>query len=197
MDSKSLRIEARTRDGRVVCAMAPEEKTVLVAAKNPPPIFYDFDPENVESVKLRHILVETEVLADDIIELVKSERTSLRDLAPGLSICEISKANGGDLGWFEQGSEDLEPEILEIVFLVRPNTLQKVKSKRGWHVLVVEDARHTIQSSLSKRGAPVPLTQIPRNQRAAIPEMIKGTYCVQTMGCQMNQADSEKMSGVG
>mmetsp|Transcript_4037 Transcript_4037/g.12129 ORF Transcript_4037/g.12129 Transcript_4037/m.12129 type:complete len:630 (+) Transcript_4037:66-1955(+) len=172
------------------------EKSELRSAPNPPPIYYDFDPENVEAVKIRHVLVESEELADEVISLVKAGKVQLAELARSLSTCEKTKGSGGDLGWhYKDINVTLEPEVEETVFRIRPNNLVKVQSKLGWHVLVVEDAKHRIRVNLTQRGPVVLKTQLPKNQRSEVVEMEKDTYCVQTMGCQMNQADSERMAG--
>lgn len=95
-------------------------------------------PEQQE-VKARHILVESEDEAKDII----------KQLDDGADFAELAKEhstgpsgpNGGDLGYFSKGQ--MVPEFEEAAFALEPgeHTETPVKTQFGYHVIEVEDAR--------------------------------------------------------
>lgn len=203
----------------------------LKAGKFAPPRFYDFAPDAVAAVRLRHVQVESEALATAVVGLVKAGDQSLADLAASLSTDAASRARGGDLGWWDpHRGEPADPTVsltdgdtaavraaaarlpppaalLAAATRVRPNTLQVVDSPAGWHVFVVEDARHALRPTLTlpprapdafrhkagakggprtggdaTRGVPPPSPPTPM------------TYHITTLGCAMNEADSERMA---
>ncbi len=94
---------------------------------------------NIEEVKARHILVEDESAAKDLIEKLNS----------GGDFAELAKENstdgtaekGGDLGYF--AAQDVVPEFSEVAFNLEPGSYTKkpVKSQFGFHVIQVEDKR--------------------------------------------------------
>ena len=57
----------------------------------------------------------------------------------------------------------------------------------SWHVLQLVDVRSRLSPALSRRKAASALP-------AAAPPVVR-TYALETMGCQMNVADSERMEG--
>jgi peptidyl-prolyl cis-trans isomerase C len=92
-----------------------------------------------EEVKARHILVDTEEQADDLIRQM-GEGADFATLAQENSQGP-SSASGGDLGWFSQG-EMVEP-FSNAAFGLQPNqyTAEPIQTKFGWHVILVEDKR--------------------------------------------------------
>jgi peptidyl-prolyl cis-trans isomerase C len=89
--------------------------------------------------KVRHILVEKEDEAKDIIvELQKGgkfEKLAERSKDPG------SKANGGDLDWNAPGNF-VKPFSDAMVKLAKGKfTAQPVQTQFGWHVIEVDDIR--------------------------------------------------------
>lgn len=203
----------------------------LKAGTFAPPRFYDFAPDAVAAVRLRHVQVDTEALATAVVGLVKAGDQSLAELAASLSTDVASRATGGDLGWWDpHRGEPANPAasggdapampaaaaaaatpppaaLLAATTRARPNTLQLVDSPAGWHVFVVEDARHALRPTLTlpprapdafrhkvaakggprlggdmARGAPPPSPPTPMS------------YHITTLGCAMNEADSERMA---
>jgi peptidyl-prolyl cis-trans isomerase C len=91
-----------------------------------------------EEVRARHILVENEDEAKQIIEELKkggdfAEIAKKKSKDPGAS-------DGGDLGYFTK--EQMVPEFSKVAFETAPGKVSDpVKSQFGWHVIKVEDKR--------------------------------------------------------
>lgn len=89
--------------------------------------------------KARHILVEKESEAKDIIAKLKKgekfEKLAEKSKDPG------SKANGGDLGWAPPANY-VQPFSDAMVKLQKGKyTTEPVQSQFGWHVIQLEDVR--------------------------------------------------------
>jgi peptidyl-prolyl cis-trans isomerase C len=103
--------------------------------------FYDeqvASAEPQEEIKARHILVATEEEAAAIVE----------ELAGGADFEALARerstgpsgAEGGDLGYFPQGT--MVPEFNDAAFALQAGeTSGPVKTKFGWHIISVEDRR--------------------------------------------------------
>ncbi len=91
--------------------------------------------------KARHILVEKESEAKDIIARLKKDPAAFAKLAMEKSKDSGSKARGGELGWFD-------PKRMVPEFGTAVSTLEKgkfteapVKTQYGYHVILLEDSR--------------------------------------------------------
>jgi len=91
-----------------------------------------------KEVRARHILVETEEKAKEIVQKLKA----------GGDFAALAKENskdpgapdGGDLGYFAKGQ--MVPEFAEAAFKMQKGQISDpVKTQFGWHVIKVEDAR--------------------------------------------------------
>lgn len=97
-----------------------------------------------ETIKARHILVDSEKEAKDIISQLnkagKNVGTKFAELAKEKSK-DPSKANGGDLGWFSK--EQMVPEFANVAFGLKAGEFNKTPAKTnyGYHVIYVEDKR--------------------------------------------------------
>jgi peptidyl-prolyl cis-trans isomerase C len=91
--------------------------------------------------KARHILVEKEADAKDIIAKLKKDIKAFEKLAKEKSKDPGSKAQGGDLGWFDVRS--MVPEFGEAVAKLAKGefTKEPVKSQFGYHIIMLEDSR--------------------------------------------------------
>ena len=65
---------------------------------------------------------------------------------------------------------------------------RSAEMRLSWHVLQLVDVRSRLSPALSRRKA----TSVP--PPTAAPPAVR-TYALETMGCQMNVADSERMEG--
>jgi len=91
--------------------------------------------------KARHILVEKEGDAKDIIAKLKKAPNAFVSLAKEKSTDLGSKTNGGDLGWFDPSA--MVPEFGTAVAKLAKGkfTDEPVKSQFGYHIILLEDSR--------------------------------------------------------
>lgn len=91
--------------------------------------------------KARHILVEKEAEAKDIIAKLKKDAKQFDKLAKEKSKDPGSKDKGGDLGWFDP--RGMVPEFSAAAAKLEKGkfTLEPVKSQFGYHVIMLEDSR--------------------------------------------------------
>ena len=91
--------------------------------------------------KARHILVEKEDEAKEIIAKLKKDVKSFEALAKAKSKDPGSKDKGGDLGWFDP--RGMVPEFGAAVAKLEKDkfTEEPVKSQFGYHVIMLEDTR--------------------------------------------------------
>lgn len=111
-----------------------QDKQVQAAYKD-----YVASLEEVEERKARHILVDEESQAKEIIqELNKGE--DFAALAKEHSTGPTG-ANGGDLGWFTKDA--MVPEFSEAAFSMKKGDVSSapVKTEFGWHVVQLDDVR--------------------------------------------------------
>jgi len=91
--------------------------------------------------KARHILVDKESEAKDIIARLRKEPGAFAKLAMEKSKDPGSKAAGGDLGWFDP--REMVPEFGAAVSKLEKGkfTQEPVKTQFGYHVMLLEDTR--------------------------------------------------------
>jgi peptidyl-prolyl cis-trans isomerase C len=91
--------------------------------------------------KARHILVEKEADAKDIIAKLKKDVGAFGKLAMEKSKDAGSKVKGGDLGWFDLSR--MVPEFGAAVSTLEKGkfTQEPVKSQFGYHVILLDDSR--------------------------------------------------------
>jgi peptidyl-prolyl cis-trans isomerase C len=91
--------------------------------------------------KARHILVDKESVARDIIAKLKKNPKQFDSLAKQYSKDPGSKNEGGELGWFDP--HGMVPEFGAAVAKLKKGqfTLEPVKTQFGYHVILLEDTR--------------------------------------------------------
>ncbi|MBZ0280233.1 MAG: peptidylprolyl isomerase [Anaerolineae bacterium] len=89
---------------------------------------------NVRQVHARHILVRTQAEAQDAMARI-SAGEDFAALAVSLSMDEMTRQNGGDLGWFTQ-EELLVPELAQVAFSLQPGQVGgPVGTTLGYHLV--------------------------------------------------------------
>lgn len=102
--------------------------------------FYDGNGElfHMEEIKARHILVDEEQLAKDIIKKI-DEGEDFAELAMEYSTEPGAQESGGDLGYFSR-DVNFVPEFKEAVFALEVGQVSEpVKTEFGYHIITVED----------------------------------------------------------
>lgn len=91
--------------------------------------------------KARHILVDNEAEAKDIIAKLNKNPNAFAALAKEKSKDGASKGNGGELGWFDP--RGMIPEFGAAVAKLAKGkfTQEPVKTQFGYHVILLEDSR--------------------------------------------------------
>ncbi len=91
-------------------------------------------PEQVLQVHARHILVDTEAQAKEILTRLQNGEDFVT-LAATLSKDVTTRDQGGDLGWFADG-ELLEPALSQVAFTLEPMQIAgPVATRLGYHVI--------------------------------------------------------------
>jgi peptidyl-prolyl cis-trans isomerase C len=95
-----------------------------------------------EEVKARHILVQTEAQAKEVIVEIK-KGADFGEVAKTKSLDPSGKSQGGDLGYFTR--EEMVPEFSEAAFKLKDGEMTEapVKTQFGYHVIKVEARRTT------------------------------------------------------
>lgn len=120
-------------------------------------------PENVLQVHARHILVETEAEATNVLSRLQAGE-DFGALAAALSRDVTTRDQGGDLGWFADG-ELLEPALVQVAFALQPGQIAgPVATRLGYHVVQV----------LERDSRPVPEDRKPVLAQAAFERWLQG-----------------------
>lgn len=121
--------------------------------------------------KARHILVEKESDAKEIIAKLKTDPAGFEKLAMQKSTDTSSKVRGGDLGWFDL--RGMVPEFGAAVSKMEKGkfTLEPVKTQFGYHVIWLDDSR-PIQAPPLESVKPQLTEQLQqKNVKAALDEL--------------------------
>ncbi|MCR1953734.1 peptidylprolyl isomerase [Clostridioides mangenotii] len=92
-----------------------------------------------ETASAKHILVDSEDKANEILSQIKSGDVSFEDAAKQHSTCPSNEA-GGDLGSFSRGQ--MVPEFEEVVFTMNKGEVSEpVKTQFGYHLIQLDDVQ--------------------------------------------------------
>lgn len=100
--------------------------------------------------RARHILVEQEAEAQEVIAKLKKNPKEFETLAREKSKDPGSKDRGGDLGWFDQ--RRMVPEFSAALARLSKGrfTEEPVRSKFGYHVILLQDSRPIVVRPLEQ-----------------------------------------------
>lgn len=159
------KLENARRDILVAARVEQFRKTVEVAEDE---IKKEYDVRvsslpkgKIGEFKARHILVETEEAAKDVIAKL-SKGAKFEELAKKLSKDPSAKQSGGELGWFN--AKQMVAEFTTAVSALKNGQISPspVKTQYGWHVIQREDYRE------EDAPPPPPYESIKDQFRAAI-----------------------------
>lgn len=177
-------------------------------------------PEKIQSVRLRHIQLESSELANECKTLLTNGKADFSELASSLSICSYTKGKGGDLGWIDNNQAlfdkvDEVPgryiisDVINIPYELFNASLYMSKGDISvipgravdsngqeitrWHVLQVLDIMTKLTPSLFRRKKEVFKKVQTTSGLLHSTDSSSQKYSIDTMGCQMNTADSERM----
>lgn len=91
--------------------------------------------------KVRHILVQDQKEAEDLLAQIKAKKVTFEDAASKHSIDPGSGKNGGDLGWGP--ASNYVPEFAKAIEGLKKGatTEAPVQTQFGWHIIRLEDER--------------------------------------------------------
>ena len=159
---------------------------------------------NINAVRFRHIQLETKQMAEECKKLLYDpnplNRWEFSALASNVSQCELSKTKGGEFGWQTVNSVDSSIDynntaplelINESIHMNKGDVVivssVNDKNLERWHLLQLLDVSTRLSPSLIKRKADS--MKLHHNGKKDL------KYVIETMGCQMNVADSERIEG--
>uniref|UniRef100_A0A7S0ZI68 Uncharacterized protein n=1 Tax=Timspurckia oligopyrenoides TaxID=708627 RepID=A0A7S0ZI68_9RHOD len=174
-----------------------------------PPRFYTFEPSNIEYINFSCIQLTSESLADYILDAIKSNPSEFATLANQLSQCEFTKDSHGHFGWIpnpvitlssqftidspspqcpQHIIHSIPSDLLQNAFQTRPLSVTKFysESNHSWYVFLVNDALHKLHFETFSKGSTSKLGTDLRFEQ--------NSYVIETMGCQANSSDSERMA---
>lgn len=101
-----------------------------------------------ESASAKHILVDDEEKANELLAKIKAGDITFEDAAREHSTCP-SNQSGGDLGTFSRGQ--MVPEFEEVVFTMEPGTVSEpVKTQFGYHIIKLDELQAAGESAFEE-----------------------------------------------
>ncbi len=107
---------------------------------------------NMDRVKVKHIVVDEEQLAKDIIKKLEAGE-DFEELAKEYSKEPAAQQTGGELDYFSRDA-NMAPEFKEAAFSLEIGKISEpVKTEFGYHVIIVEDKiEETVEFEDAKEG---------------------------------------------
>ena len=165
------------------------------------------------AVRLAHVLFASDELAQASLHELRTGSISFEDLANQISLCKETREEGGAIGWVTINDNDgTKNEHLDAIFpwdareqavqiTTKPGDIVMVPSSRGYHLVQVVDVMADVRQMASIRQRRKPKGVQTRVQAGILSGALSSdepkdlTYKLETMGCQMNMADSERIEG--
>ncbi|KAG7346470.1 tRNA-i6A37 thiotransferase enzyme MiaB [Nitzschia inconspicua] len=167
------------------------------------------------AVRLSHILFASEELADASLHELRTASISFEELAQQISLCSETRDSGGTIGWVTLDDPDgTKNEHLDALFppkarqqavqiTTKPGDIVLVESLRGFHLVQTVDVMADVRKMAHLKQRRRKKTDTSGGvMSGALSGMFSSndtgkdlTYKLETMGCQMNLADSERIEG--
>lgn len=203
----------------------PEKVTSTPAAKYPTMRGTEVDSrkiiatgagrQHLTAIRLSHVLFASDELAQESLNRLRNADISFEDLANQISSCAETREEGGAIGWVTIKDEDgTKNEHLDLIFppeareqavqiSTKPGDIVAVESSRGYHLVQVVDVMADVRKMawLKQRKNANPFNRKSDVQAGVLGGALGSddrkdlTYKLETMGCQMNMADSERIEG--
>ncbi len=120
-----------------------EEKADLQVTDNKVRALYDEQVglmKDKEEIRARHILVETEDEAKEVLEELEDDEDKFAAIAKKKSLDKASAIRGGDLGYFTD--DKMVDAFSKVAFELEEGALSvPVETEFGWHIIQVQDKR--------------------------------------------------------
>ena len=124
-----------------------------------------------ESASAKHILVDSEELANDILNKINNNEMTFEAAASAHSTCP-SKDAGGDLGTFTRGQ--MVPEFEEAVFNMKNGEVSgPVKTQFGYHLIKVDTKNEAKAASFDEVKNKIVQQLIQKNQEKKYMDVMK------------------------
>jgi len=172
--------------------------------------------EHLSAVRLKHILFASKELASLSLAKLRHAGINFDDLAMQISNCAETREKRGEIGWVGVGVEGSN-EHLDLILsensretvlqkTTKPGDIVLVSSERGYHLVQIADIMVDVRQMANRKQRSIYSRSLNQNKRGilggALTSMQDGvdfkkdlTYKIESMGCQMNLADSERMEG--
>ena len=164
------------------------------------------------SVRIKHALFSTEEMAKLSLASMLSNEDSgaakeFGKMAASISNCRYTREKEGEVGWIDVNRVDeeyyalidvtLSKQIRELIvgakISLKPGDISLLESRLGVHLVHVVDVM--IDTRKSAKIFPRRITNRDLSAVHAKAADRQRYYSIDTMGCQMNQADSERLAG--
>lgn len=158
---------------------------------------------DIVATRVNHALFETPELAKSVLHQIK-DGANFNELATAVSACEETRAQGGEIGWVGLKDEHLDhllpQEGRAVALQQKPGDVVMATTSRGVHLIRVVDIMTRSKAQIIGKGKARRLKGS-GEELPSVADQLSGepgrqpTYWMQTMGCQMNVADSERIAG--
>lgn len=170
--------------------------------------------DKISAIKLRHIAVSTHEMAEQCKVLITSGISTFEELAQTTSLCSETKAKGGESNWIPMNAPDddlskpsyetiIPPEVINSAIYLNKGDMIITKSiavdpitetsTSLFHLLQLIDIETRLTPSIIKKRRDNFLSLKGTSNKSINASNNQMTYFMETMGCQMNVADSERM----
>lgn len=169
--------------------------------------------QHLTAIQLSHILFASDELAQESLHELRGATISFEELAKQISSCTETREKGGSIGWITIDDQDgTKNEHLDMIFpreareqavqiTIKPGDIVLVESPRGYHLVQVVDVMADVRKMAFVKRRKKPRTAGDRAEAGILSGALNSeerkelTYKLETMGCQMNMADSERIEG--